>query len=160
PEVISGLRSYDGQLADIWSCGCVLYVMIFCEYPFEREGDPTTPHRRNAIVSQRIRNADYRIPDNPPTSPELKDLLSKILVVDPKHRATIADIIRHPWFSRGLPKGVLDMNDKLVAEKQHAGYQSEAEIRAIVDEAAEASPAQNRHIDSMIDEEFMDITEG
>ncbi|KAK9837894.1 hypothetical protein WJX74_007403 [Apatococcus lobatus] len=160
PEVISGLREYNGQLADIWSCGCVLYVMVFCEYPFERDGDPPAAHRRNAIVSQRIRNADYKIPDKPETSPELKDLIRRILVADPKHRATILDIIAHPWFSKGLPRGVLDMNNKLVAEKQHAGYQTEEEIQDIWEQATHASPAQNQHIDHMIDAEYMDINEG
>ena len=80
-------------------------------------------------------------------------------MADPARRATINDIIAHPWFSKGLPKGVLQMNDRLVQEGQHAGYQSEAEIRDIVDQASEASPSQNRQIDHMIEEEFMQVTE-
>ncbi len=114
---------------------------------------------RNAIISQRIKSQDYRFPSSPQTSPELKDLISKILVADPQRRATIKDIIAHPWFSKGLPRGVLEMNDRLVQEGQHAGYQSEAEIREIVDHASETSPTQNRHIDHMIEEEFMQVTE-
>lgn len=39
PEVISAKTSYNGQKADIWSCGVMLYVMLFCEYPFERPED-------------------------------------------------------------------------------------------------------------------------
>ena len=115
---------------------------------------------RNALVSQRIRNADYRFPDKPEVSPELKDLIRRILVADPQRRANIPDIIAHPWFSKGLPRGVLDMNDKLVAERQHAGYQTEEEIRDIWEQATQASPAQNQHIDSMIDEEYMEVNEG
>lgn len=39
PEIISARGHYDGKMADIWSCGVMLYVMLFCEYPFERPED-------------------------------------------------------------------------------------------------------------------------
>ena len=45
PEVIANSRTYDGKLADVWSSGVMLYVMVFCEYPFERPEDAGDPHR-------------------------------------------------------------------------------------------------------------------
>jgi serine/threonine-protein kinase SRK2 len=45
PEVIANSRTYDGKLADVWSSGVMLYVMLFCEYPFERPEDAGDPHR-------------------------------------------------------------------------------------------------------------------
>ena len=45
PEVIANSRTYDGKLADVWSSGVMLYVMLFCEYPFERAEDAGDPHR-------------------------------------------------------------------------------------------------------------------
>ena len=56
PEVIANSRAYDGKLADVWSSGVMLYVMLFCEYPFERAEDAADPHRfqRVSFPSQPI----------------------------------------------------------------------------------------------------------
>lgn len=44
PEVIRPRQgpnnTYDGTLADVWSVGVMLYVMLFHAYPFERTDDP------------------------------------------------------------------------------------------------------------------------
>ena len=77
---------------------------------------------RYRLITERIKTADWIIPPNMKASPELRSLLSRILVPDPRHRATIAEITEHPWFSKGLPRGVMSMNDQCLDLKdQTAG---------------------------------------
>eukprot|EP00906_Rhabdomonas_costata_P011599 RCo016532 len=98
PDVISGY-GYDGFKADIWSCGVILYVMCSGSLPFGnrfRVGDE---------VYQHIRTGSFQMKEY--FSPELKDLLSHILVVDPNARYTLEDIVRHPWM-QPMPEAELE----------------------------------------------------
>ena len=52
PEIISNRRNYDGKRVDVWSAGVMLYVMLFCQYPFERSEDDQekVPAKRYQMV--------------------------------------------------------------------------------------------------------------
>jgi serine/threonine-protein kinase SRK2 len=66
PEVISTrARAYDGQKADIWSAGVMLYVMLFHAYPFERTEDRQLGNERMMKMLERIITVDYQIPSAP-----------------------------------------------------------------------------------------------
>ena len=59
PEVICAKTHYDGEKADIWSCGVMLYVMLFCEYPFERPEDEADKHGFQKVHALGVRGAHF-----------------------------------------------------------------------------------------------------
>ncbi|KAK9828933.1 hypothetical protein WJX72_002887 [[Myrmecia] bisecta] len=137
PEIISNMRHYDGKMVDLWSAGVMLYVMLFCEYPFERPADAQDTRRFQNIL-QRILQVDYHLPPNKPVSPECRDLLTRILVADPHKRITIPQIQQHPWYLQDLPPGLLTFNDSCLANQQQSAavtQQNAEAIRQIVREA-------------------------
>ncbi|XP_048233306.1 serine/threonine-protein kinase SAPK1 isoform X2 [Ricinus communis] len=79
PEVLSR-KEYDGKIADVWSCGVTLYVMLVGAYPFE---DPEDPRNFRKTI-QRILSVHYSIPDYVRVTTECKHLLSRIFVADPE----------------------------------------------------------------------------
>ncbi|QHN82877.1 hypothetical protein HN51_059469 [Arachis hypogaea] len=78
PEVLSR-KEYDGKIADVWSCGVTLYVMLVGAYPFE---DPEDPRNFRKTIG-RIIGVQYSIPDYVRVSAECRNLLSRIFVADP-----------------------------------------------------------------------------
>ncbi|KAI4382035.1 hypothetical protein MLD38_008046 [Melastoma candidum] len=97
PEVLLK-KQYDGKIADVWSCGVTLYVMLVGGYPFE---DPEDPRNFRKTI-QRILSVQYSIPDYIRVSNDCRNLLSRIFVADPAKRITITEIKTHPWFTKNL----------------------------------------------------------
>lgn len=90
PEVLTA-NGYDGQRADVWSMGVILFVFLAGYLPFE-EG--TT-----AALFRKIQAADFQYPKWFTASS--RDLINKILVVDPAARLTLDEMRVHPWMSQG-----------------------------------------------------------
>ncbi|CAK7339408.1 unnamed protein product [Dovyalis caffra] len=103
PEVLSR-QEYDGKVADVWSCGVTLYVMLVGSYPFE---DPDEPKDFRKTI-QRIINVQYSIPDSIQITPECCHLISRIFDAEPATRITIPEIRNHKWFLKNLPADLMD----------------------------------------------------
>ncbi|XP_059633519.1 serine/threonine-protein kinase SAPK1-like [Cornus florida] len=129
PEVLSR-KEYDGKLADVWSAGVTLYVMLVGTYPFQ---DPTDPGNFRKTIT-RILSVHYSVPDCVQISMECRHLLSRIFVGNPEKRITITEIKHHPWFLKNLPIELMeggsydsiDVNNPL---------QSIEEVQSIIQEA-------------------------
>ncbi|KAL6220116.1 hypothetical protein ACLB2K_007873 [Fragaria x ananassa] len=131
PEVLSK-KEYDGKIADVWSCGVTLYVMLVGAYPFEDPEDP----RNFRKTLQRILSVSYSIPDYVRVSRECTHLLSRIFVANPEKRITIPEIKQHPWFLKNLPSEFMDEDDMQIGEVQKNEIaQSVEEIVSIIQEA-------------------------
>lgn len=87
PEVLME-RGYNGLSADIWSCGVVLYVMLAGRLPFE--------DRNMNVLLGKIERGDYQMIRH--ISDPAKDLVARMLTVDPRKRISMEDVINHPWF--------------------------------------------------------------
>ncbi|XP_072951602.1 serine/threonine-protein kinase SAPK10-like isoform X1 [Typha angustifolia] len=139
PEVLTN-REYDGKIADVWSCGVTLYVMLVGAYPFE---DPEEPRNFQSTI-QRILAVQYSIPDCVHVSPTCRELISRIFVENPAMRITIPEIRNHEWFLKDLPAGLMD--DDMMSnqyEEPDQPMQSIDEIMQIITEAT--IPAAGTH---------------
>lgn len=96
PEMIkSGSKDnwYDEKV-DLWSLGVLTYEFLVGEAPFE-----DTP----VMTQRRIARADMTIPSF--VSPEARDLIKKLLVLDPDKRLPLEDVQQHPWILKHCVKG-------------------------------------------------------
>ncbi|XP_076922157.1 serine/threonine-protein kinase SRK2I-like [Bidens hawaiensis] len=132
PEVLLR-QEYDGKIADVWSCGVTLYVMLVGGYPFE---DPNEPKDFRKTI-HRILNVQYSIPENIQISPECRHLISRIFVGDPTQRITMPEIKKHEWFLKNMPANLMD-EDKMINsqfEEPDQPIQSVDVIMHIISEA-------------------------
>ncbi|KAI5384665.1 Serine/threonine-protein kinase sapk7, variant 2, partial [Lathyrus oleraceus] len=123
PEIFSR-KEYDGKLADVWSLGVILYIMLVGEFPF---GDQKDLQNLKKIMNQ-IMVVQYKIPDTVHMSQDCRNLLSRIFVANPMKRMSMREIKSHPWFLEKLPK-------EATKEDPISCVQSIEEIMSIVDEA-------------------------
>ncbi|KAK4235398.1 kinase-like domain-containing protein [Achaetomium macrosporum] len=85
---------YD-QMVDLWALGVLLYEFLVGVAPFE----DSPPQRR-----ERIAKADM-MPIPSSVSPAAKDLIRKLLVVDPTKRLSLEQVQQHPWIIEHCVRG-------------------------------------------------------
>jgi len=115
PEILSGCPY--GFEVDMWSCGVILYVLMCGFPPFYAEAD--------ADLYALIQSGTYSFPspywDN--ISDIAKDLIQRLIVVEPSKRLTPVQFLLHPFitnyrslsFNRGIRR---ELSSYLVTQKK------------------------------------------
>ena len=93
PEIVSGIP-YHGFASDVWSCGVILFALLTGRLPFDEEDG----NIRNLLL--KVQSGQFEMPDTDEISNEAQDLISKILVVDPRKRISARDILKHPLLQK------------------------------------------------------------
>ncbi len=90
PELLNA-KAYTGPEVDVWSVGVVLYVLVCGRVPFDDSNMPA--------LHEKIKRGVVEYPSI--LSTDCKSILSRMLVTNPAHRATVSELIVHPWMNKG-----------------------------------------------------------
>jgi len=91
PEVLNQ-ESY-GVKIETWACGVMFYIML--------AGYPPFPMDLGSRAVAKVRNGQFRFPSKywAGISDLAKDLIAKMIVVNPEERLSLDDVLAHPWFA-------------------------------------------------------------
>lgn len=105
PEVVSGQSHYDGFKVDVWSAGVTLHLIVYGRYPFL---DTSLWNLYDKILTQ---DFEPPIEETGHTRVVLNNLLSRMLDKLSSRRATIAEVLDHPWLSFNQSRCSIDDDD-------------------------------------------------
>jgi len=95
PQVLMG--RYD-ELSDMWSIGVIMFVLL-CGYPpFFAETDA------DVLAKVRLGNFNFNPADWKNISEDAKDLIRKLLKMNPHDRYTAQQALTHTWIDKKAPK--------------------------------------------------------
>ena len=93
PEILtaSAGQPYEGEPADVWSAGVILYFMLSGCLPFDA--------LKTDAIFEKIKSVNFVFPPSFPAG--AADLVKRILVANPRSRLQIAAIHTHAWLQQG-----------------------------------------------------------
>ncbi|GBG26851.1 Protein kinase, putative [Hondaea fermentalgiana] len=93
-ETVEDLATPLGKEADMFALGCILFICLYGAHPFNPYEDLD-----ESEICGRIKYGEWRFLDerSEMVSPLAKDLVRRLLDIDPRTRATASDVLQHPW---------------------------------------------------------------
>lgn len=123
PELLQA-RQYIGPEVDVWSFGIVLYVLVCGKVPFDDQSMPNL-HAKikkgeveypQGLTSGKLVHMCYQPSRSNQFFTECRHIISRMLVTDPKKRASLTEIMNHPWMTKGFngpPENYLPVREPL-----------------------------------------------
>ena len=119
------------EKCDIWSAGVIVFILLGGYQPFY------DPNRKKLF--RKIRNGKFEFHEQywDDVSEEAKDLISKMLTVDPAERPSAAELLHHPWLhhddallsSKKLDKAKSELRGLLAKRRLKAAADSIIAVR-------------------------------
>ncbi|KAK9834291.1 hypothetical protein WJX81_004049 [Elliptochloris bilobata] len=115
--------AYDPRATDVWAAGVMVVVMLLGAFPFDhaRQHEGAVDDEALDLWLQEV-NKDWS--ESPfvakkvgALSPEARDLLDRIFVVDPAKRISVPQILEHPWYKKPLAPEFQAAADKLAKQQ-------------------------------------------
>mmetsp|Transcript_21530 Transcript_21530/g.54089 ORF Transcript_21530/g.54089 Transcript_21530/m.54089 type:complete len:720 (-) Transcript_21530:213-2372(-) len=99
PELLVKDKRYNDK-ADVWSVGCLMYVLLSGALPFRRDWGNLSGREQEERVKTMILSGVVEMKEASWTQVQdsTKQLLSQMLSIDPDKRPSAAECLQHPWF--------------------------------------------------------------
>eukprot|EP01062_Namystynia_karyoxenos_P010167 TRINITY_DN135_c0_g3_i1.p1 TRINITY_DN135_c0_g3~~TRINITY_DN135_c0_g3_i1.p1 ORF type:complete len:766 (+),score=210.68 TRINITY_DN135_c0_g3_i1:65-2299(+) len=118
---------YDDFVADVWSLGVCLYVMLTGVFPYS-----TGPDMDERATRELLSSVDTEWPAD--CSPEAVELLQAMLQKDPQRRIDLRQVPRQPWLANHQPHTAQQQRrqDALLASQEQVPATAAEEARAVL----------------------------
>eukprot|EP00523_Entomoneis_sp_CCMP467_P007490 CAMPEP_0168742230 /NCGR_PEP_ID=MMETSP0724-20121128/12927_1 /TAXON_ID=265536 /ORGANISM="Amphiprora sp., Strain CCMP467" /LENGTH=498 /DNA_ID=CAMNT_0008789769 /DNA_START=173 /DNA_END=1669 /DNA_ORIENTATION=+ len=107
PEIYKNRQPFDGELADVWTAGTILFCMLSGNRSYGR------PHSSDPQFYWMTHGLAQMLKDwGVPVTPEGLHLLQNMLQINPRLRLTLDECLAHPWFNG--PVEEMDLSDPML----------------------------------------------
>lgn len=139
PELLQKKPNCVSPGLDVWAVGCILYGMVCGELPFQGKDN------KDKFIIENIIKGEFNYPPdvNKRLSKEIKDLIKRILNVNPVNRMTLNEICEHAWVNeKKLPEIIIEEEKNLNSiDEEREGFN-----KIILQKNNSSSPVKKKSI--------------